>query len=476
MPDIAVNDKSKELLMFEHINILQKRHQSKEERIKSLVESIKTLQQNKESDQLISTSSFEKIIDDMQQKEIQKHVNESDDNESDIALLDQIERIKQENKMKTEQIITMNAEITMKKNENIEMLEKINTLLDENKKLNKAAIESKQRLQTMQNEHDKLKSAQQQKIELMQNELDTMSEKLKDCPINNLIDADNIIKEHKIMELTKENETLQNKTKHEQVDIDALTEIFQQFKSKNHNETNDLKQKLYLQIEQSSKEQIESDRCHQARVDNLMKRFSEQIELFESENKSLKQTNKILKNKIDKQQEKIDFFDAISQRAQKYGHCSIPQIDSSREMNGKQNHKSKHELPELDNNYNAQNKMKILRESVAALERKYMSLQNNTTVAKKCSDIITIIGQSEEYKNQSMMVTNEFVQIEKQRFEYDKIWEIIECIEYDNRLWIMLTNYGAVNIIASCRDIRDKIICFIRSNPSFESVGNRLPL
>ena len=291
------------------------------------------------------------------------------------------------------------------------------------------------------------------------------------------------------MELMDENKILQNRAKHEQFDIDSLNKIFKQIKDKHESDINDLKETIALQSEQSSSEQLESDQCHQERVDNLMKRFSEQIGLFESESKSLKQHIKMLNTQIEHQQQKINSFDATSKISNAFSEEQIggsqiidnngQGIDEIVSLGKKKqmrevypvrgtvsaafdaNNKLQHRV---DKDIGAQNKMKILKNSVLALEQKFMSFE-------KYSDVITIIGKNEDYKDQSMLVTKECIQIGTERFDYRNIWEIIECVEYGNKLWIMLTSYGAVNIVSSDRKTRDEIICFIRSNPLFESSG-----
>ena len=392
---------------------------------------------------------YKQMINQMQQKYDESTANESAGtaDESDIAylrsVLDQMDRMKRDNKNKTEKIITMNTGMMMATNEHSELEQKMIELETENESLKQSVIALQKNITT---------------------------------------------RHRNLMELMDENKILQNRAKHEQFDIDSLNKIFKQIKDKHESDINDLKETIALQGEQSSSEQLESDQCHQERVDNLMKRFSEQIGLFESESKSLKQHIKMLNAQIEHQQQKINSFDATSENSnalseEQIDGCQIidnngQRIDeivalekkkqmrqvypvrstvSAFDGSGKPKHR-------VDKDIGAQNKMKILKNSVLALEQKFMSFE-------KYSDVITIIGKNEDYKDRSMLVTKECITIGTERFDYRNIWEIIECVEYGNKLWIMLTSYGAVNIVSSDRKTRDEIICFIRSNPLFEASG-----
>ena len=94
---------------------------------------------------------------------------------------------------------------------------------------------------------------------------------------------------------------------------------------------------------------------------------------------------------------------------------------------------------------------------------------NRTNLIKpdKIWDTVTIIGEKRNFHDEKLLVTKKFVQIGKQHFEYEDLFEIIDCIEHEKNLWILLTKRGTVNIKSSSPEAKDEIIAYIRSNRLF---------
>ena len=86
------------------------------------------------------------------------------------------------------------------------------------------------------------------------------------------------------------------------------------------------------------------------------------------------------------------------------------------------------------------------------------------------TDKVQIIGKkNKRFDNIEIIATNQFISIGSQQIHYQDILKIIESISSD-RLWILLTNHGIIQIISSSIKERNIFIQFIQFRQYYETI------